>query len=300
MAELSNFSTTSDYLDSFYNVDIDLVKSIENVLNLACLPTIPSNARLFEIKNERHHFSKIMLNGINSKLKMINENSKYYEWLSNRKISPLPDISATDMCEFSDDELLSLRIIPDDHIIEDFGYRPVDGVIFKDIRNKQLMGLCVRNCTTDLDFVSRAKYSFTNQDYFLYGVDDVIDPEGEVCIVEGVFDAIALRKIGKQAVAIGSSHASSRQLAFIIENYPRTTVCFDNDVYGMAGAIQASLILGSNIIFSNLKDPYEEVINGSSKFKEMSMSVLILIVQGMVANMKPIKDPIRDLRYNKK
>lgn len=300
MDELSNFSMTSDYLDELYNVNSGLVNDIDNVLNLSCIPTIPSETRTFEIKNNRYSLSKDILKEISSQIIMVDETSKYFKWLNSRKISPLPDISATDMFNFSDDILMSLRIIPDDHILEDFGPCKIDGIVFKDTRGGQLFGICVRNCSTDLNFVSKAKYSFTDHEYFLYGVDDISDPEDEVYIVEGVFDAIAMRLIGKQAIAIGSSHASSRQLAFIIENYPNTVICFDNDIYGMAGAAEANIVLGSKIMIPVLKDPYEEVFNGTSKFKEITPLALNLFVCCKVSEMKPIKDPIRDLRYNKK
>ena len=134
------------------------------------------------------------------------------------------------------------------------GERLVEGPVFLDMRDGQLVGVCVRNASTDLEFVNDAKYTFSNYGWFLYGYD-IYDGRQEVLLVEGVFDAIALRRLGYPAIAFGSAMPHPFQLACVLWKYRKLRVCFDNDFHGHLGAYVTSKLLNVPIVMTELKDP---------------------------------------------
>jgi len=88
---------------------------------------------------------------------------------------------------------------------------------------------------------------------FLFGIDEC-PVGGIVYIVEGVFDALAMRHFGYNAIAIGSSYLHAFQFACLTHKFKRITVCFDNDFWGHYGAYATSKCLRAPICFPRLKD----------------------------------------------
>lgn len=108
------------------------------------------------------------------------------------------------------------------------------------------------------------KYSLACPDIPVWGLDNISKKESEIWICEGIFDMIALRKLGKKAVSCSSSMWSSLQLYQIIKIKP-TKICIfsDNDEVGLrtSGILRDFFeIYGidCNIFISNVaKDPAE-------------------------------------------
>lgn len=178
---------------------------------------------------------------------------RHQDWLARRQIADCTDIYSIDHAKLSIQDLLDLNIYPDDHILDDHGLRLVDGPVFPDIRNGRLVGVCVRSAASDLAFVADAKYTFSNYGWYLDGYDRY-QPDDDVIIVEGVFDAYALRHYGYNAIAVGCCQPQSYQLACLRYKYRNLSVCLDNDLHGYYGAYCVSRLLDIPIWLPELKD----------------------------------------------
>jgi len=178
---------------------------------------------------------------------------QHREWLANRNVRSTSGIYSIDYHRLSKQDLLDLHILPDDHILEVHGERVVDGPVFLDVRNGNLLGLCVRNVSDDLAFVCDAKYTFSNYGWFLYGYD-LYGSGDEVYLTEGVFDALALRHYGYNAIALGTCHPQVMQLSVLKSKFDNLVICFDNDFHGRFGAYYTSCLIGAPVVFPSAKD----------------------------------------------
>ena len=179
------------------------------------------------------------------------------DWLARRGV----DYPAHSVVGLEDFEQVDLFIIPFDHVVLKHGFRPVDGPAFPDYREGRLAGICIRNVSTDQEFAADAKYTFSNYGWFLWGWDDC-DPSKEVVLCEGVFDAIALRKLGHQAIAFGSAYPTPQQLAMVAKRFPKRIACFDNDFWGWYGAYVTCRCLGCEAFLPTGKDVAEQMERG--------------------------------------
>lgn len=221
--------------------------------NITLFHEIKTSSQLCEITHQRQLPSDDLLEKVNRLLEPLQES----EWLKRRGITTFQNVYTLDYNEFSQDELLSLNLIPADHVIQKFGLRPVEGLIFPDFRNGQLFGIGVRNLSNDLEFAAAAKYTFSNFNHYLYGLDQV---EDSVAICEGVFDQLALSSIGAPAVALGSAHPSFWQLACIEWKTRNVEIYMDNDFYGWCGAYAiARIFQRPHVWLPTKKDPAEEI-----------------------------------------
>lgn len=172
---------------------------------------------------------------------------QHTDWLATRKITNTTGIYSINYNLLSEQDCLDLYLCPSDHILDEFGEHPIDGPVFLDTRNGELAGVCVRNVTTNLDYAGAAKYSFSNFGWFLFGYD-LYDSDDEIVIVEGVFDALALRHFGYRAIAVGSCNPTAFQLACLQYKYSNISICFDNDFWGHYGAYVAATHLRCPIL----------------------------------------------------
>lgn len=177
---------------------------------------------------------------------------EHRNWMEKRKSRP--DVSCSiNYDALTNQDMLDLCLMPDDHILDSYGEKPIDGPAFLDVRDGQLFGACVRNISTDLKYAGEAKYTFTNHGWFLWNVDRC-NKNDQTFIVEGVFDAIAMGINGIQAIAVGSCAPTPYQLSFIASRYKNVAVCFDNDIHGKFGAYVTSKLLKCDIYIPKLKD----------------------------------------------
>ncbi len=201
---------------------------------------------------ERGPQNRDLLNRLEESL--VPATAEHATWLKNRGI----DHQAHSLIGLRDFEQLDLFIIPADHVIAKHGFRPVDGPAFPDRRNGVLTGVCVRNTSSDVEFVADAKFTFSNYGWFIWGMDDC-DPSREVVMCEGVFDAMAMRKCGHQAIAFGSAYPTPQQLAMVRHKFEHLAVCFDNDFWGWYGAYVTNKCLNCRILMPTGKDPAQQV-----------------------------------------
>jgi len=177
---------------------------------------------------------------------------RHSKWLKRRNINPNYFYSL-DYESLSEQDLFDLYLYPEDHILDKFGYRPVEGPVFCDYRNGKLVGIGVRNISKDLRWVAAAKFTFSNYGFFLFGYDDC-EPDDVVYVVEGGFDDIALRSSGLNAVAIGSALPSPFQIACMSRKFSNLRLCLDNDFHGWCGAMTTHLLTGWPIYSTIEKD----------------------------------------------
>lgn len=199
---------------------------------------------------------------------------EHRDWLARRHI----DYPAHSIVGLEDFEQLDLFVIPFDHVVTKFGFRPVDGPAFPDYRDGKLVGVCVRNTSTDQEFAAAAKWTFSNYGWFVWGWDDC-DPAREVVLCEGVFDAIALRRAGHQSLAFGSAYPTPQQLAMVAKRFPWRRVCFDNDFWGWYGSYITSRCLGCGVLLPRGKDAAEQVFErGDLSLDEVDSERLVGLV----------------------
>lgn len=173
-------------------------------------------------------------------------------WLSKRGIKSSGVYSINHQM-LSEQDKLDSYLYPCDHILDEFGYKVVDGPCLCDFRNGKLVGICIRNISTDLEWVAAAKFTTSNYGFFLLGYDDY-SPNDLVYVVEGVFDAIIMRKFGYNAIAVASAFPSAFQLACLTRKFKNLRICLDNDFHGWCGSLMVNRLLGSRIFFTGLKD----------------------------------------------
>lgn len=177
---------------------------------------------------------------------------RYNQWLEDRNIDPSHFFSLGHEL-LSEQDLLDIYLYPEDHILDKFGYRPVEGPVFCDYRNGRLVGVGVRNISKDLQWVAVAKFTFSNYGFSLFGFDDY-QSNDLVYVVEGIFDAVALRSIGLNAIALGSALPSPFQIACINQKFNDIRLCLDNDFHGWCGAMTAHLLTGWPVYSTIEKD----------------------------------------------
>jgi hypothetical protein len=192
--------------------------------------------------------------------------------------------------------MLDLRIYPDDVILDNFNSDPIVGPTFLDVRNGQLVGACIRNITKDLDYAAAEKYTISNYGWFLEGFD-LYDPGDEVFVVEGVFDALSMRRSGYPAIAVASSYPTAFQIACLQEKFKNLKLCFDNDFWGHVGAHVISEVISIDTYFPRLKDPGSYGM-GKVEIEHWSPNKLYNIVKREIKEYNISERRSRPLPYN--
>lgn len=251
-------STNDTILSNFINEQVD-VGLYDLDYSFAIQLAIAMDRIDLGIKQElklvkcRHRHRNKQTQALLDKLELSLLPCKYQEWLNKRGI-PSSDAYSLNYDILSLQDLLDLYVFPSDYILDQFGYHPIEGPVFLDRRNGKLVGICVRNITTDLNYAAAEKYTISNYGFYLYGYD-LYSPDDEIYLVEGVFDAIVMRKHGYKSIALASCSPSCIQLACLMKKYRNIRLCLDNDFWGVVNAYIVSKILGFPIYLTDLKDP---------------------------------------------
>ena len=116
------------------------------------------------------------------------------------------------------------------------------GIIIPLFENGKLINCAIRKLNIGNDKLSEKfekpktktlKYSLACPDIPVWGLDN-IDNGDEIWITEGIFDMIALQKLGKKSVSCSSAMWSGLQLYKILEKTPsRIIIVSDNDNVGL-------------------------------------------------------------------
>jgi hypothetical protein len=222
---------------------------------------------------------------------------QHTEWLQQiRKINNTSNIHSIDFAKLKITDLYDYYICPEDVYLDRHGERPVIGPVFPDYRNGKLAGICIRNLSAEKEYVSDVKYTFSNFGWYIYGYDNY-HPEDQVYITEGVFDAIALRAYGHNAIAIGCSNPSPMQLAMLLHKFKNLKICFDNDLAGYVGSLKCSLMLNipihTTIGYKDIAQCWEA--EAKLELAELSTKDLKILISEYP---KQENNGGRDLRYN--
>jgi len=109
------------------------------------------------------------------------------------------------------------------------------GILIPLFENEQLVNCAIRKINSSKSL----KYSLSCPDVPIWGIDK-IQEDDEIWITEGLFDMMALTKMGKKAISCSSAMWTGLQLYKLIEKKPKTVNIFsDNDQVG----IRTSIIL---------------------------------------------------------
>lgn len=152
------------------------------------------------------------------------------------------------------------------------------GIIIPMFENDKLVNCAIRKINSHKSL----KYSLACPDIPVWGLSK-IDEDEEIWITEGIFDMMALIKLGKKAVSCSSAMWTGIQLYKILEKKPSgITIFSDKDSVGLrTSAILKDFFITYNIptrilISKVAKDPaehYFEKYQNSSRFQEIDVTL---------------------------
>jgi len=177
----------------------------------------------------------------------------HQEWLAKRGVTDTSEIYSIGH-GLTHQDMLDLFIYPNDFILDYYQNEPITGPVFPDFRNGVLVGVCIRNISEDLGYAAAEKFTTSNFGWFLDGYD-LYNSFDEIFIVEGVFDALAMRKHGYKTISVASSCPTALQLACLLYKFKKFNICFDNDFWGHVGAYTIGKMTGMPIFIPESKDP---------------------------------------------
>lgn len=214
---------------------------------------------------------------------------KEYEYLTNRGFGDQT------ILEWN---LLGLSSIKEQRQLEIIGAssHPILSKIFDDgISNGGIIiplfenGKLVNCATRKIESHKSLKYSLACPDIPVWGLDKIEDGD-QVWITEGIFDMIALLKLGKLSVSCSSAMWTSIQLYKLLEKKPSEIIIFsDKDSTGLrTSAILKDFFERNNIsckilISKIAKDPAEHYFQ---KFQDSSRFEEIDVTQNMIEKFK--------------
>ncbi len=152
----------------------------------------------------------------------------------------------------------------------------IDGVSIPVYSRGLFIGFATLVCNNPM-----VKYAFSIPNRFCFGDNTA---NNEVYVVEGVFDAIALRRSGLNAMGMGDSQPNYFKM-WMASQYQKVNLLFDDDLGGALGCVKAYLILTkmlgkseSDIIIWGLTggmDPEQAVLAGCMNFTKLSYNEML-------------------------
>jgi len=134
------------------------------------------------------------------------------------------------------------------------------------------------------------KYSFSIPNRLCFG-DNPSEPE--VTIVEGIFDSVAMNRIGINTMAMGDSQPNYFKM-WMAAKYGKIKLLFDNDMAGMLGCIKAHLILTQMLrkpckdieilSVTGQRDPEQSIAGGQVDFPKLIYKEMISRLQSWKSN----------------
>lgn len=274
-----------------YKLDLDIVNKISLLMSKVNLGIKEEHTYVKVRVRHRNKQTRELLKKFDSALIPC----MYGEWLGKRGLTA-DYAHSLDYEILTLQDLLDLYVVPGDHIIDQFGMKPIEGPVFEDRRDGELFGICVRNISTDINYASAEKFTVSNFGWYLNGFD-LSGPNDEIYIVEGVFDAIAMRRSGYNAIAIAAACPTPIQLACIMYKFKNIKICLDNDLFGSVGAYITHEATGFPIYQTELKDPgaYHD---GGVKIHEVSVDDLKKRLNKEIAEYNTSEKRPRPMSYN--
>jgi hypothetical protein len=111
------------------------------------------------------------------------------------------------------------------------------GIVIPLFEGDELVNCAIRKISIENNKKSKTlKYSLACPDIPVWGLDN-INTGDEIWLTEGIFDMIAINKMGKKAVSCSSAMCSGIQLYKILDKKPKgITIVADNDNVGLRTA----------------------------------------------------------------
>lgn len=167
-------------------------------------------------------------------------NEREYEYLINRGVGEMTILS---------NKLLGLSSIKDKEYLRILGatVHPIlrnflddglkgGGIIIPLFENNRLVNCSIRKISLENSDTKTLKYSLACPDVPVWGLEQ-IEEDTEIWLTEGIFDMIAVNKMGKNGVSCSSAMWSGIQLYQVLQKNPSNIVIVaDNDAVGLRTA----------------------------------------------------------------
>ena len=167
-------------------------------------------------------------------------NEKEYEYLINRGVGEMTILS---------NKLLGLSSITDKEHLRILGatVHPIlrnflddglkgGGIVIPLFENGKLVNCSIRKISLENSDTKTLKYSLACPDVPVWGLEQM-EENSEIWLTEGIFDMIAVNKMGKNGVSCSSAMWSGIQIYQVLQKNPSNIVIVaDNDVVGLRTA----------------------------------------------------------------
>lgn len=167
-------------------------------------------------------------------------NEREYDYLINRGVGEMTILS---------NKLLGLSAIKDKEHLRILGatVHPIlrnflddglkgGGIIIPLFENNRLVNCSIRKISLENSDTKTLKYSLACPDVPVWGLEQ-IEEDTEIWLTEGIFDMIAVNKMGKNGVSCSSAMWSGIQLYQVLQKNPSNIVIVaDNDSVGLRTA----------------------------------------------------------------
>ena len=167
-------------------------------------------------------------------------NEREYDYLINRGVGEMTILS---------NKLLGLSSITDKEYLRILGatVHPIlrnflddglkgGGIIIPLFENNKLVNCSIRKISLENSDTKTLKYSLACPDVPVWGLEQ-IEEDTEIWLTEGIFDMIAVNKMGKNGVSCSSAMWSGIQIYQVLQKNPSNIVIVaDNDAVGLRTA----------------------------------------------------------------
>jgi hypothetical protein len=247
---LFNNRSVNGVVRNFLPTNIDPYKLISLENNFEKIKSMYNTSRLIEVnskeldltskdeivtKKQLEELTDLIIENVGS------FNQREYEYLINRGVGEMTILS---------NKLLGLSAITDKEHLRILGatVHPIlrgflddglrgGGIIIPLFEKGKLVNCSIRKITTENNGYSKTlKYTLACPDVPVWGLEN-IEEDKEIWLTEGIFDMIAVNKMGKNAVSCSSAMWSGIQLYQILQKEPSNMVIVaDNDEVGLRTA----------------------------------------------------------------
>lgn len=187
-----------------------------------------------EIRNKLEELTQFFYENWDQENSLMEYASMYKEFLS---IETLLKARAFYVPDFCDEKLLPEKFHDNKLGILGTGERIIisGGVCYPVCNgNKDIVSFIKHDPESSAKYLDIKPYGFIPKRYMLYGMEEMLDyytTNEEVYITEGLTDTLALRQVGKKALAILSSSVTKYQDR-IIKRLKNPVIVPDNDIAG--------------------------------------------------------------------
>lgn len=277
-------NVTKNFLPKLSNFDILKLLEIEKQINFTS-KIITGNKNILIDKNKLN-LDKDDIKLFPSDLEKIKVSSRKFndnesKLLMDKKIPKniIEEYDISPLSQFKDNYDIQKKLGSTNHPIFEklLGENISDGLIIPLYKDGKLINSAIRK-TSDL---TKLKYGITVPSLNLWGDNNFEDKE--ICITEGLFDMMAIRREKLLCVSSSSGSLSDIQYLNIINNKPkRINIFVDNDSSGLISSLKAKKIFQLNgietktFISKKAKDMAEhffELELGWDEIKEINITL---------------------------